>query len=128
MADVYSDIDFSFGLNSNGDIKLVTNADAISQSIKTVLFTRLGIRPGPGNRNFGTDTLSFLFAPVNGNSGNYLGETILTSLRVFEPRINVVGVNIQIINDTEYDINIEYEINIPEETGTRTFRLVLESL
>ena len=84
MANVYTDLDFSFGLDSGGDIKLVSNGAAILQSIKMILFTRVGMRPGNGNENFGTDTLSYLFSPITINSGNYLGETVLLAFNVRE--------------------------------------------
>lgn len=128
MADVYTDIDFSFELNSTGDIKLVSNAAAILQSIKMILFTRIGFRPGTKNETFGTDTMSFLFAPVTPNTAKYLGETIDVALSRYEPRIKIVRLNIQMVDDKSYDINIHYEILIPEETGIKTFNIKLESL
>lgn len=128
MGDVYADIDFSFELNSTGDLKMVTNADAILQSIKMILFTRIGLRPGTDNENFGTNTQSFIFAPVTKNTASSLGENILLALRIYEPRINVVNIDISMVDDKEYDINIEYEILIPEEVGTKSFRLTIESL
>jgi phage baseplate assembly protein W len=128
MAEAYTDIDFGFGLDSTGDIKLATNGDAIRQSIQMILFTRLGLRPGTKNENFGTDTLSYLFAPVTKNTANYLGETILLALKVYEPRIEIVNINISLVDDKSYDINIEYEVLIPEEVGLKSFRITLESL
>lgn len=128
MADIYTDIDFSFELNSTGDIKLVSNAEAILQSIKMILFTRVGFRVGTKNENFGTDVMSFLFAPVVENTARYLGETIYTSLSLYEPRIKIENLNIKMIDDKSYDINIFYEILIPEESGTKKFNIKLESL
>lgn len=125
---VFSDIDFSFTLDSGGDIKLVSNAEAISQSIRMILETRLGYRPGPGNELFGTDVFSYLFSPVTTTTSSEIGNTILIALTRYESRISIREINMNIVNDREYHINIFYEILIPEESGVKTFNIVLESL
>jgi phage baseplate assembly protein W len=91
------------------DLVLDYNEEAIKNSLKT-LFTTL---PGQKilNPEYGLNLEQFLFYPVNEFYARNIGETILVSIRLYEPRINVTNVNVYPNEDEMmYEINIYYEI------------------
>lgn len=113
------DIPWSLDLEDNGDIKMITDVDAINQSIKTILLTDFGSLPM--NPKFGTRLQSLLFenALPEGFLQREIEYRIKTSLSTQEPDITVINVNVdsQNINNQEINVMIEYKLNDGITTG-----------
>jgi phage baseplate assembly protein W len=114
----FYDIDINFTLDAKGDIKMVSDNIAIKQSIRMIILSATGIKPGPGPINpiFGVGIRKYLFAPMTRFTSQSLGESIYRHLNLFEPRINVENVNvIANVEEKRYDIEISYSIVSKEE-------------
>jgi phage baseplate assembly protein W len=117
MAEFY-DIDFSFSLNANGDIKLVEDNSAILQSMKNIILTPIGQKSGSGDINtiFGVGTKQYIFAPLTLFTARSLGESILRNLTMFEPRISINDIQVDIDEQKRlFEINIFYVIEKTDE-------------
>jgi len=116
-AHVYTDIHLDLELQKNvgmgahpkssGDIKVDNDYDAIKNSIRNIFNTRKGqklLTP-----EFGSSLDQFLFERVDDFVANVIGNTILTNLQMFEPRIGVDKVQVRPKpDDNRYDILVHY--------------------
>lgn len=122
MADIlndfnYRDLSFNPDLNQKGDISVVTDKQAIRQSLFNIIHTI------PGQRimepNFGGDVKSLLFEPLDEETANLIGERIQGSIEDYEPRITLIRIDVQIMNDDPgYNIDVYYVINDLQEADT----------
>ena len=97
------------------DLVLSYNEEAIKNSLKT-LFTTI---PGQKilNPEYGMNLMHFLFYPVNAYYARSIGETILASIHLYEPRITVTNVNVYPDEEqSEYKIHIYYTLPIFSDT------------
>jgi phage baseplate assembly protein W len=128
MAEFY-DIDLNFNVNAKGDIALVEDNDAILQSIRSIILTPRGFKTGTGdiNRIFGVGIKSYLFAPLTEFTARSLGENIVRNLTMFEPRIDVENVFVQVNRDTRaFEIEVNYVLAKTDEEFT--FRTIINQL
>jgi phage baseplate assembly protein W len=92
------------------DIKASFDLAAIRNSLQN-LFNTI-----PGQRflfpDYGLDLYQWLFSPITEANGQALGNKIYSTINKYEPRVNVVSVEVQLDPDNnQYNINII--INIP---------------
>jgi phage baseplate assembly protein W len=128
MAEFY-DIDDTFSLNAKGDINMKADGDAIRQSIRHIILSQTGVKPGFGqvNVNFGVGTNSFLFAPLTAFTAKVFADTIYAQLVTFEPRINVELVNVQSkIADRAFEVEIRYSVDKASEI--QVFRTIINQI
>lgn len=124
----FKDISFNFSKNPiTNDIVVLKNEEAIKQSVKNLVLTKIGERPF--NPYLGTDTTSYLFELSSAVSANTLIEEIEKVLNLNEPRIRLVKIDVNVEEDgNDYEVLIEYNIiGLPEEVQTISFILVRES-
>jgi len=89
----YSDIDLNFKTNPvTDDIRLKTDAEAIKQSIKNILYTNTGEKPFRPEFFGGINDL--LFEPLDTITTEVMEARIITILQNYEPRIRVVSVKV----------------------------------
>ena len=95
MADTYiwSDIDADMARSTSGDIKKSTNVDAILNSLKNILGTDQGTRRML--QRFSSDIKSVLFEPMDELTAEILGQRVLESIRYWEDRISIDGLDIE---------------------------------
>ncbi len=125
----FKDISFDFdSINPlTKDIVVLKNEEAIKQSVKNLILTKVNERPF--NPTIGTDTTSYLFELHTKVSANALIEEIESVLNNYEPRITLETIEI----DADYSSNgfkvfIEYLITgLPGEAQNLSFVLVRES-
>ena len=128
MADFY-DIDNTFTLDSRGDIALKSDDDAIRQSIRHIILSSTGVKPGfgPVNVNFGVGVNNFLFAPLTSFTAKVLAEKILRQLSTFETRINIELVDVvSNIEDKAFEVEVRYSVNKASEI--QIFRTVINQI
>ena len=113
----YTDLHLDLSLEKNvgygdnpqnaGDIKVDTDIEAIKNSIRNIFNTRKGqkiLSP-----EFGSNLDQFLFERVDNFVGNIIGKTILDNLQNFEPRVEVININVYPFPDQNlYRIQVIY--------------------
>ena len=97
------------GLNPHigigNDLKLDYDMDAITNSLRNLFSTM------PGQRflipNYGLNLLKFMFAPVSKEYGDLVGNDIVSSIKQWEPRVQVQNVHVvPLPEQNEYDITM----------------------
>jgi len=78
-----------------GDLKALTNYDAIVQSIRNILYTRKGEMIGL--IDFGCSIYGFLFEQMSVRNVEALRATLIAEIQRWENRVNIV--------DFQYDLN-----------------------
>lgn len=91
------------------DIRSSFDYEAIRNSLQN-LFNTL-----PGQRflfpEYGLDLYQFLFLPVTESTGQAIGQKILRGIELYEPRVNVLNVNVVAEPDSsEYKITIVVQL------------------
>jgi phage baseplate assembly protein W len=124
----FKDISFNFGMNPiTKDVVVLKNEEAIKQSVKNLVLTKLGERLF--NPNVGTDTTSYLFELNSTFSAGSLIEEIENALATYESRITLKNITVDVEDDlNEFSVIIEYFIvGLPPIVQTVDFILVRES-
>lgn len=90
----YKDLDFSFKQNPNtNDVGIKKDNAAVIQSCLNILRTNHGERPF--DYNFGANLRAYLFENMTNITAANMSTNIHVALRNYEPRIEVLNVNIQ---------------------------------
>ena len=92
--ETYKDLDFSFKQNPNtNDVGIKKNNAAVIQSCLNILRTNHGERPF--DYNFGANLRAYLFENMTNITAANMATNIKVALKNYEPRIEVLNVNIQ---------------------------------
>ena len=124
----FKDLSFNFTKNPiTNDIVVLKNNEAIKQSVKNLVLTKLGervFRP-----EIGTDVSSYLFELNRSVAANELIEQIEQVLELYESRIILQRIDIDVDDAlNSFDVSIEYLIvGLPPEVQNLSFILVRES-
>jgi len=124
----FKDISLNFGLNPvTKDVVVLKNEEAIKQSVKNLVLTKLGERLF--NPLIGTNTTGYLFELNTTFSANSLIEEIENVLQTYEPRITLNKITVDVQDDiNQFDVYIEYLIvGLPPIVQSVDFILVRES-
>jgi phage baseplate assembly protein W len=105
-----SDLAFRPNVSNAGDISIVTNREAINQSIYNIIKTRRGAKLG--NPFFGAGIETFLFEPLTEDTAEKMGQSILTQIKMWEPRIDIVSTEVKVFETpiAGYEISLRYII------------------
>lgn len=118
--EIYSDLKLDLEFNeikerplnakeSTKDLLKVTNIDAVKTSLKNILNTSLYSRLLNPDLDF--NLKKYLFERINSNIAYFIGYEICTKITVFEPRVVIDNVNIQLDYDNAcYIITLEFKI------------------
>ena len=106
----FKDVSMTFQKNPlNGDILGLKNENAISRSIRNIVFTIPGEKFF--NESFGSDINQSLFMNIDEISAVIIKDQISSSISKFEPRVNLVEVVINPnFDNNSFDATIIYEI------------------
>lgn len=124
----FKDISLNFSRNPvTNDVVVIKNEEAIKQSVKNLVLTKLGERLF--KPLIGTNTTGYLFELNTTLSANSLIQEIENILTTYESRINLKNITVNIEDDSnEFDVTIEYFIvGLPPILQTVDFILVRES-
>lgn len=119
--------DISFDLSKNlitGDIKVLKNTEAIKNSVKNLILTRLGERLL--NKYIGTRVNDYLFEIDTIFITSEIKSEITTVLKNFEPRIVVTNISLKSKNN-ELVVSISYLVTGEQILETVEFILLRES-
>jgi len=116
---VYRDIDLSFTAKPNGEIYVKRDAAAVTQALKNLIQTNYYEKPF--QPFFGGNIRSMLFELVDDESEEELAEQIMRAINTYEPRAQVLGLDVTINPDqNSLSVTIEYQVVNTEETITFT--------
>ena len=106
----FKDISMSFQSNPlTNDLIALKNASAIARSIRNIVFTQPGEKFF--NPNFGSRVSESLFDNVDNTSADVIRDQIRSSIRNFEPRVNLLNVSVNPNEeDNEMNVVIQYEV------------------
>lgn len=124
----FKDISFNFTRNPvTNDVVVLKNEEAIKQSVKNLVLTKLGERLF--KPLLGTNTNSYLFELSTSFSINTLIQEIEEILKTFEKRIKLSNITVNLEDDSnEFNISIDYFIvGLPQLIQNVDFLLVRES-
>ena len=122
----YVDIDLNFTKARSTDVAKKKGENAIKQALKVLLLT------GPAERLFhpelASGVRSLLFDLVTPTTAYELQTTIEEVINNFEPRVNLVNVDVSANPDeAAYDVSVEFSI-VNQPSGSVQLNLFLERL
>ena len=107
-----------------GDLVVKKDDAAIKQAIVNLLLTSKGERPFAPD--LGSDLRTLMFEPLDVATAGEISSNIRETLRNYEPRISVLGVEvIANFEDNGFDVELEFEI-IGREDFPATLEFFLE--
>jgi phage baseplate assembly protein W len=106
----FKDISMSFQSNPlNKDLLAIKNENAIARSIKNIVFTEPGEKFF--NPDFGSKLYSILFENIDDISAIKIKDQIEQSIKNFEPRVDLVEVEVfPDFDNNGFDVKITYKI------------------
>jgi phage baseplate assembly protein W len=101
---------FPFRVDAVGSVALVSSDTEIQEAIHLILATVPGERPM--RPEFGCGIHRYVFAPADGGTAGLMAEEVRTALDRWEPRIEVVAVDVRVDDDVRNClwIDVRYEI------------------
>lgn len=106
----------------NKDLSVITNEQAILESVINILITEPGERVM--NPMFGCKLRAFLFEPIDDVTAVYIRKEIEYAIETFEPRIEELQVNVIPDEDNNtYIINIFFTMKVIKSTQNITISL-----
>ena len=110
----YKDIDLAFVAKPNGDLYKKTDAAAVKQAVKNLLMTGVGQRPF--RPNLGADLGAMLFENATESTADELDLLIRTAIENYEPRAEVLNLNIQNnLDRNEIFVGVEFRVKNTSE-------------
>ena len=111
------DIDLNFTPKAtSGDIFKKTQLSAVKQSIKNLLMTNRLEKPFVAN--FGANITGMLFELADGESDYFLKKDIVSTIQIFEPRVQVLNLDVKV--DPDYNrlcVKLEFKIRNTNEVA-----------
>lgn len=107
---VYSDFDMELNRQTDGDIQIDVDIEAIKNSIINIITTKKGSRRMLPN--FGVDIDRYLFEPLDRITARKIGNELLSEILRWEPRAIIDNINVAAdVNNSMYSIDIYYTIS-----------------
>jgi phage baseplate assembly protein W len=107
----YKDLDLNFLVHPNTkDLVYVKDVDSIKKAVKNIVLTNFYERHF--NDSFGCHIRGLLFEPMSFFTALSIQQTIEEVLTVYEPRIELISVDVEMDEQEEngYDITITFSI------------------
>tara|TARA_B100000287_G_scaffold22719_1_gene22293 strand:+ start:48 stop:449 length:402 start_codon:yes stop_codon:yes gene_type:complete len=122
----FKDVSMSFQANPlNFDLIGLKNENAIARSVRNIVFTL------PGEKffdeDFGSRISASLFENMDDISANIIGDEIRQSITTYEPRVNLLKVDVfPNFDNNAFDVIIIYEI-IGADIAPQELQFALQS-
>ena len=120
------DIDLNFTPKAtSGDIFKKTQLSAVKQSIKNLIMTNRLEKPFVAN--FGANITGMLFELADGESDYFLKKDIISTIQIFEPRVQVLNLDVKV--DPDYNrLGVKLEFKIRNTNEVAEFSTTLRRL
>jgi len=106
---IWSDVDPELDKDTSGDIKKDINVEAVLNSLRNIIGTEQGTRRML--QRFGGDVRSLLFEPMDDITARIIGQRVLESIKYWENRINVDGLDIEpVYSSGAYNCRLSFTI------------------
>ena len=121
----FKDVSMTFQKHPlTSDILALKNESAIARSVRNIVFTV------PGEKffdeDFGSRSSQSLFENINDISANIIKNEIESSLKLYEPRVNVREVQVEPnFDQNEFNVTVLYEI-IGADVPAQELQFVLQ--
>jgi phage baseplate assembly protein W len=123
---IYKDLDLSFSAHpEKGDVLKKLDISAITQSLRSLLFTIPGERPF--QPNLGSPLYNLLFEQLDDISIALIDKTIAHTIQNFEPRVSLDLVQI-FPNDEENEVQISIFFTVKGTQTPASFTTTLKRL
>jgi phage baseplate assembly protein W len=111
----WSDVDGQFRKQTDGDIRRMTDVDAVINSLNNIVATLKGTRRMLPE--FAQDIHRLLFEPMDDSTARQIAEEVLEGIKTWEPRVDVTRVDITPDYDGNmYRFQMSFAIkSLPEE-------------
>ena len=121
----FKDLSLSFAKNKVTDDLLVKKEDAaVKQAILNLLLTEKGERLY--NAQYGSDLRSHLFEPLDFGTAGSIKDSIIRTIRNYEPRVGDIGVEVDARPDSNtMEVKVLFEI-VGIEAPVQSFSFILE--
>ena len=106
----FADLDLNFTPHPvTGDVGFKKDENAVKQAVKNLVITQNFERPF--HSEIGSSLRSLLFEPATPMTKEILRKTISDTITNFEPRVELLGVDIRYtLDDTAVDVRIRFKI------------------
>lgn len=114
----FKDISATFQINPlNNDLIAIRNANAISRSVRNLVFTIPGEKPF--QPDIGSNVSRLLFENMDELTADSIKGEIENTINAYEPRVELNEVNVNpMYDDNAFDVTIRYYIigiDVPEQ-------------
>jgi phage baseplate assembly protein W len=121
----FTDLNIGFKRNPiTKDLLVQKNEQAVTQSIQNLLNTRFGEKlmdPEVGSRIY-----EILFEPLDEFSASQLQETIINTIRNYEPRVDVISCIVSAEDSDSSEVMVDLEYRIVGDTITINSTFILQ--
>ena len=106
----FSDLDLNFTPHPvTGDVGFKVDENAIKQAVKNLVLTQNFERPF--HSEIGSSLRSLLFEPATHMTKEILRKTISDTITNFEPRVELIGVDINYtLDDTAVNVRVRFKV------------------
>ena len=106
----FSDLDLNFTPHPvTGDVGFKKDENAIKQAVKNLVLTQNFERPF--HSEIGSSLRSLLFEPATPMTKEILRKTISDTITNFEPRVELIGVDINYtLDDTAVNVRVRFKV------------------
>lgn len=120
---VYSDLHPTLNITDGGEVVILYDDEAITQSIKNILATITGEQV----RNpIGSKLVSYLFQPMSNMTATAIKSEITRVIKQFEPRVNIARINIT-PNQANHYYDVALQFNIVGYAQIKSFSTKLRT-
>lgn len=121
----FTDLGVSFRQNPiTGDLLTVKDEAAVTQSIRNLILTKFGEKLM--DPTIGSDVYNMLFEPLDAFSGMELRDKILNTIRNFEPRVEVIKLEVIALDDLDDSVAVSLTYRIIGEPKIIQNQFILE--
>ena len=120
---MWSDFNIELTTQNDGDIEKYSDIDAVKSSIKNIILTFLGQRvllP-----TFAENDQNLLFEPMDKETAQEIGESLLEGIRTWDDRVIIDGLDIYPrYDDNRYDCLLRFYIKTSRDVEELSFTLL----
>lgn len=114
---VWSDLDSAFITDAQGNVKTVTNVEAVMTSMENIIGTFLGERVMLPQ--FASKVKNILFEPIDQEMMEYLATEVRKAIEAWDDRVTVIAINTSADPDNNF-VSLSIEFSIKSYQGTFT--------
>jgi phage baseplate assembly protein W len=121
----FKDLNIGFKKNPiTKDLLTQKNEQAVVQSINNLILTRFGEKLM--DPQVGSEVYEILFEPLDGFSAARLQQTIINTIRNYEPRVDIINCVVSAEDSDSSEVRVDIEYRIVGDTITINSTFILQ--